>query len=237
MPSDQLRTHLASVREKRGYLLPHHGLMAVSMPNLLAAYDSLYTALTLQEGRLTEREREYVWMAILISSDEAIGTHHIRKYHLAGGDNQELSRILALTALAKGAEAYQFVDAHWLPHLPDFNPTSSYLQAFHQAAGDSPVHSAHMATAAIYTCIGNWRALEWQIAAAYADGIDEIALAEALSLTMFPGGVPNFVEAADVWRKLIAEGRVTASADFATWADMSGQGGFDEAIQSGGSDS
>ena len=237
MPSDQLRNHLATVREKRGYLLPHHGLMAVSMPELLEAYDTLYTTLTLKDGRLTEREREYVWMAILISSDEAIGTHHIRKYHRAGGNNEELSRIMALTALAKGAEAYQFVDAHWLPHLPEFDPMASYLQAFRQAAGDSPIYSAHMAAAAIYTCIGNWRGLEWQIAAAYDDGIDEFALAEALSLTMFPGGVPNFVEAADVWRKIIADGRVTASADFSTWAEMSGQGGFNEAINTGGNES
>lgn len=237
MPSDDLRKHLATVREKRGYLLPHHGLMAVSMPRLLEAYDTLYTTLTLQDGRLTDREREYVWMAILISCDEVIGTHHIRKYHIAGGNNEELASILTLTALAKGADAFQFVDNHWLHHLPDFNPTESYLLAFRQAAGDTPVHSAHMAAAAIYTCIGNWRALEWQIAAAYDDGIDENALAEALSLTMFPGGVPNFVEAADVWRKLIAAGHVTASESFKTWADMSGQGGFDEANPGGGNDS
>jgi len=46
---------------------------------------------------------------------------------------------------------------------------------------------------------------------------------------MFPGGVPNFVDACDVWRRLIVERRVSASAPFTAWARMSGQGGFDEA--------
>ena len=86
-----------------------------------------------------------------------------------------------------------------------------------------------MAAAAVYTTLGDWTGLEWQLVAAYGDKVDETGLAEALSLTMFPGGVPNFVEAADVWRKVVLSGRVDASAEFRTWAELSGQGGFNEA--------
>jgi hypothetical protein len=50
-------------------------------------------------------------------------------------------------------------------------------------------------------------------------------MAEALSLTMFPGSVPYFVEAARVWRELIASGSVGASASFEAWANFAGQEG------------
>ena len=53
-------------------------------------------------------------------------------------------------------------------------------------------------------------------------------MAEGLSLAMFPGGVPNFVDACDIWKNLIAEDAVAASEPYKAWALMSGQGGFDE---------
>ena len=92
-----------------------------------------------------------------------------------------------------------------------------------------PIRLAHLAVAAVHTCKAAWEALEWQIIAAYADGVPEAELAEALSLTMFPGSVPYFVEAARVWRELIVAGKVQASADFRAWAALAGQGGYDEA--------
>ena len=54
-------------------------------------------------------------------------------------------------------------------------------------------------------------------------------LAEGLALAMFPGGVPNFVDACDVWRKLIQKEKVAASPPYKAWASLTGQGGFDEA--------
>jgi hypothetical protein len=48
-------------------------------------------------------------------------------------------------------------------------------------------------------------------------------------LTMFPAGVPRFVEAAGVWLELIRAGRVPASARYRAWASLEGQGGHDEA--------
>ena len=59
--------------------------------------------------------------------------------------------------------------------------------------------------------------------------MNELELAEVLSLAMFPGSVPYYVRAAEVWRQLIAEGTVPASDLFKQWAEISGQGGYDEA--------
>ena len=62
-PEDVLQ-RLEEVRGKRGYLLPHHGLLAVGYPRLLAAYDEMYTALTLAERTLSEHAKEFVWTVV-----------------------------------------------------------------------------------------------------------------------------------------------------------------------------
>ena len=227
--AEELADELAKIRAKRGYLLPHHGLMAVSMPDLLEAYDALYTRITLTPRTLNRHQHEFVWMAVLIARHEALGTHHIPRYLEAGGTNRELANVVAIAALSKGVGCYQFVDERWIPHLPEFDAEASYRSAFEQAAGDVPLPLAHMAAAAVHLCTGNWGALAWQIKAAYAVQADEAGLAEALSLAMFPGSVPNFVNAAGVWRQLIVDGEVNATEVFGAWARLTGQGGFDEA--------
>jgi len=237
MQQDELEKFLQQVRNKRGYLLPHHGLMAVSMPSMLEAYDALYTALALTPRQLSRHDHEFVWMGVLIVKDEVLGTHHLKRFHDAGGTDDELATALAITALAKGCDTYNFVENHWLPHLPAFAPRERYLNAFRLVADGVPLQLAHLTACAVHTCTGNWAALRWQITAAYADGIDELELAEALSLAMFPGSVPYYVEAAGVWRELIASGEVQASELFSSWARLSGQGGYDEAVGLTGEDS
>ncbi|MGI9290409.1 MAG: hypothetical protein ACR2QG_03920 [Gammaproteobacteria bacterium] len=229
MQPDELAKNLQEVREKRGYLLPHHGLMAVSMPRLLDAYDELYTTLALTERQLNRHDHEFVWMGVLISTDEILGTHHIKRFHDAGGTNEELAAATAITAFAKGCQAYHFVNDYWLPHLPDHNPQQQYIDMFRRVSGDTSLPLAHMTACAIHTCMGHWNGLRWQLKAAYEDQTDELELAEAISLAMFPGSVPNYVEAAGVWREMIAKDEVPASDLFRNWAELSGQGGYDEA--------
>ena len=229
MESDELSQRLAQIRSRRGYLLPHHGLMAVAAPNLLSGYDATYAALTLDERTLSRHNHECVWLAILIATDEALATHHIPKFRNAGGTDDTLRSILSLTAFTLGVGAYRFVHEHWRAHLPGLEPEQAYLDGFAHAAGNLPPRLAHLCGAAVLTCKAQWPALAWQICAAYAAEVPEMELAEALSLTMFPGSVPYFVEAARVWRELIVAGRVAASPGFAAWARMTGQGGYDEA--------
>jgi len=229
MHKTKLAEYLQNIQKKRGYLLPHHGLMAVSTPQLLDAYDELYTNLALTPRQLSRRDHEYVWMGVLIVMDEVLGTHHIKRFRDAGGTDAELANAITITALAEGVGAYQFVDEHWLPHLPDFAPRDNYLNTFRQLAGATRLPLAHITACAVHACTGNWGALRWQIIAAYEDGVDELELAEGLSLVMFPGSVPNYVEAAGVWRELLASGAVAGSELFKSWAELSGQGGYDEA--------
>ena len=229
MKQRELTEYLQEVQKKRGYLLPHHGLMAISTPHLLEAYDELYTRLALTPRQLSRRDHEYVWIGVLIVMDEALGTHHIKRFHDAGGTDAELANAMTITALAEGVGAYQFVDEHWLGHLPGLMPRDNYLNTFRQLAGETRLPLAHITACAVHASTANWGALRWQIVAAYEDGVDELELAEGLSLVMFPGSVPNYVEAAGVWRELIASGAVNASDLFKSWAGLSGQGGYDEA--------
>jgi hypothetical protein len=87
----------------------------------------------------------------------------------------------------------------------------------------------HLAQCAVQVCRARWRVFGWQLEAAYEDAVPEDEIAEAITLAMFPGSVPRFVEACGVWRGMIAAGRLPASERYRTWANFEGQGGFDEA--------
>jgi alkylhydroperoxidase/carboxymuconolactone decarboxylase family protein YurZ len=91
-----------------------------------------------------------------------------------------------------------------------------------------------LALIAVQACRGSPDALRRELIAAYAENVPEDEIAEALSLVMFPGSVPRFVEAAGVWRDLIAAGGVTASPRYAAWAALTGQGGWDETVRTRG---
>jgi alkylhydroperoxidase/carboxymuconolactone decarboxylase family protein YurZ len=222
--TEDLAARLEAVRAKRGYLLPHHGLMALTAPDLLAAYDAAYTALALQDRLLSHHDREFVWLAILIATDEAIATHHIAKFTAAGGSDAEAAAALSLTATVCGFRAFGFVRDHWAGHLPGLDLEALWRDTVDRAGVGADRRLVQLAACAVQVCNGDWKGLEWQIRAAYAAGVPEAELAEAISLCMFPGSVPYFVEAAKVWQRLIAADRVPASAPFRAWAALS-QGG------------
>lgn len=222
---EELERRLEQVRAKRGYLLPHHGLMALAFPELLAGYDAAYTALALSDRVLSHHDREFVWLAVLAATDEALATHHIAKFRAAGGTDQAISQAFAGCAWALGGEAHDFAARAWSRQIAPWDPQAAYLDGVRQLA---PLRLVHLAQCAVHVCRARWRLLEWQLAAAYADQVPEDELAEAISLAMFPGSVPRFVEACGVWQRMIADGTLAASPRYQAWAKLTGQGGFDE---------
>ncbi|MFY0691745.1 MAG: hypothetical protein JXR14_07460 [Paracoccaceae bacterium] len=227
----EVEEKLSKIRGKRGYLLPHHGLLAVSSPELLDAYDATYSALTLSERVMTLHQKEIVWLVILVSTGEAIATHHIDRLRKGGGGEADVDAALAFSAWADGADRHAFVEKHWAPHLDGFNGTRAYRNGLDALMARFPVERwvVEVGLAAAHQCHRRWDWVAEHIIGAYEAGADEGALAEGLSLAMFPGGVPNFVDACDIWKDLILEGKVQASAPYEAWARMTGQGGFDEA--------
>ncbi len=227
----EVEEKLTEIRAKRGYLLPHHGLLAVATPSLLNAYDAMYSELTLRDGVLTLHEKEVIWLIILVATGEAIATHHIDRLRRAGGGEAEVEAALALAAWADGADRHRFVEAHWAAHLDGFEAVGSYRAGLAALMERYPVEPwvAEVGLAAAHQCHRRWAWVGEHLTGAYDAGAAEPAIAEGLALAMFPGGVPNFVDACEIWKDLILAGTVAASPPFAAWARMTGQGGFDEA--------
>lgn len=228
---DELVAKLAALKAERGYLLPHHGLLAAMAPDVLEAYGALYRALTLGKRHLDEFTKEFVWLAILTATDEAAATHHIAKFRNAGGTDAQIAIAVRLAAWARGEGAVAFADKIWSPHMAgfDWRQARGDARAALIAGGGVTPGQALLAEVATRTCLDQWSQLADGIVDAVAAGESEDRIAEALMLTMFPAGVPRFVEAAGVWLELIREGRVPASPRLRAWASLEGQGGHDEA--------
>jgi len=227
---EEVAERLDAIRATRGYLLPHHGLLAVASPALLNAYDATYSAMTLTNSHLDEQAKEFVWLSILVSTREAIATHHIRRWRDSGGADEDLEVALRLAAYAHGVGVFPFVDENWQAHLPRYNAARAYRDGIDGIADKSmiPAGWIEIALAALHACHRQWWAYEVHVKGAYTTGMTEGELAEALSLTMFPGGVPNFVDACERWRRLILAGEVAATEPYRAWAETPGQGGYDE---------
>ena len=215
---------LEAVRARRGWLLPHHGLMAIAAPSVLAGYEAAYQAIALEDRVLTRHDREFVWLAVLAATDEGLATHHVAKFREAGGSDAGIGQAFAACAWALGGRAHAFAFREWAEVVAPWSPREAYVAGVRALA---PLRLVHLAQAAVQACAGQWALLEWQIVAAYEDGVPEAELAEALTLMMFPGSVPRFVEACGVWLRLVREGAVAASAPYRAWAAVTGQEGFD----------
>ncbi|MDB5380361.1 MAG: hypothetical protein JWR00_4807 [Rubritepida sp.] len=230
MPSAaEVKRRLAEVRAKRGYLLPHHGMLAIAAPGLLAGYDAAYTALALTPRFLHERPKEFIWLAVLTACDEAIATHHIAKFRQAGGTDDEIELAVRLAAFAEGAPRFAFAAEKWARHLPAYDRATAYRSALDALQAGSVVSRGlvEVALAAVHTTRKGWWELALHIKGAYAEGVPEMELAEGISYAMFPGSIPNFVDACGVWQGLIARGEVPASEAFRLWgADAAAQAGF-----------
>jgi alkylhydroperoxidase/carboxymuconolactone decarboxylase family protein YurZ len=229
---DSARGRLEAVREKRGYLLPHHGLLAIAAPEVLAGYDATYTALTLTERTMSEHDKEFVWLAVLTATEEAIATHHIKKFFDAGGAEADAELAFQLAGYARSVPCFQFIADRWQGHLPSYDRERVYragLSRLYEGSTSISPGLVEMTMCAVHTCARRFEELAWHIKGAYAQRVDEYELAEAISYAMFPGSIPNFVDACGVWLQLIRNGDVAATGAFKMWAETEGQGGFDEA--------
>jgi alkylhydroperoxidase/carboxymuconolactone decarboxylase family protein YurZ len=225
----EVERRLSEVRAKRGYLLPHHGLLAIAAPALLAGYDAAYTALTLVPRSMDERAKEFVWLAVLVSTDEAIATHHIAKFRAAGGTDAEVELAIRIAAFAEGAPRFAFAAEKWQHHLPAYDREAAYRAALDaaQAGATIPRGLVEVTLLAVHTTRKAWWEVALHIRGAYAEGMPEMEIAEGLSYAMFPGSIPNFVDACGVWQSMIARGEVPASSTFRLWgAEAEAQKGF-----------
>lgn len=214
------QTRLQAVKDKRGYLLAHHGLLALTAPELLAGYDACYTALTLGDRHLAERDKEFVWLGVLAVMKEHLATQHVKKFLAAGGHPEHITLSVRMAAYAHGADTFEFAERYWTGHVPGYVAKEQYLEGLDALCGSIEIEKGmlHLGMAAIHTSIRGWQALKWHIQEAYALEIPEVHLAEAISYAMFTGSIPNFIEGCDVWRSMIINKEIKATEPFRLWA-------------------
>ncbi len=227
--AEQVRARLDEIRAARnGYVLAHHGPMAAALPDLHAAYEAMYRALTLDDHHMSAHVKEVVWLAILVACEEPVGTHHLHKFMTTGGTQAEAAAVFRLAAWAAGARRYATLDGAWRQHLPSLAMAAEYRAgALALIAGtglDETV--ARLALIGVQTACDEAWGLAAEIEAAYAIGVPEAQIAEAMSLTIWPRGVNRFVRASETWLGLMQAGRVVPSPAFRGWAETPGQGAF-----------
>ena len=230
-PHREVQERLNDLRAARGYLLPHHGLLALATPDLLDSYDATYTKLTLENNHLSEQAKEFIWLTLLGATRVSIGTHHIQRWRNSGGSDAGFELALKLAAYAHGVAVFPFVQKNWSAHLPDRDTVQIYRDGINGVVGDTNIPATWLELALASTCAGlqHWWAFEIHVTGAYSAGASEEELAEALTFTMFHCGTPCFVTACDKWRHLILAGDVPATEPYRAWAEVPGQGGYDEA--------
>ncbi len=220
---------LEEIKAKRGYLMPHHGLLALTAPELLAGYDACYSALTLNQRQLQTVEKEFIWLGILAAREEYLATQHVTKFLDAGGSAIEVKTAAQLAAIARGTDSLTFAVQCWHDQVPEIDGSSFYLDTLLKLTDETGITLSrlHLAMIAIHTSLQNWLELKWHIAWAYDEEISEEHIAEAMSYSMFTGSIPFFIEGCEVWRSMIADGEVKASEAFHLWAtiDQSGPSG------------
>lgn len=160
--------------------------------------------------------------------------HHIAKVRQGGGTADEIATAIRLTAWAVGGLACTFIAEHRAQHLPDAPVAERDRADRTTSAGSVALRIAVPAAAAVHAARGDDALLARAITFADAIAVPEIELAEALSIMMFPGSVPRFVEAARVRLGLIRAETVQPSPVFGAWARLQGRVGFDEAAATAG---
>ncbi|MGK7868578.1 hypothetical protein [Falsiroseomonas sp. E2-1-a20] len=225
---EDVRAALTRIRDARGFVLPHHGAMAAALPELHIAYEAMYRALTLEPRHLAPLEREVVWLAILAACEEPVGTHHLHKFRQAGGDDALAQAVFRLVGWAAGARRWACMGEHWQAQFPALPAAQGYLDGLDALLGDGVLAPglARLALIGIHTaCEEEW-GLRVTLRSAYALGVDEPRMAEAMSLPIWPRGVNRFVKATAAWLDMLRAGEVAPSPPFQAWAEVAGQGAF-----------
>lgn len=204
---------LAGVRAQRGYVMPHHQVLAALLPGLLDSYEQVYAAIDFTQGALSAFEKGVVWMVVVAAGEIPIGGHHVRDFRKAGGSEAQIEAAAMLGALAIGARTLATIGPGWKDIIPELDLEAAYRRTLAAIAGGAGISQAtvEMAMAAAHACRRSWDRVRVHIKAAYAEGVKESALAEALTITMLPTGTPTFVQACNVWLELVRSGEVAAS--------------------------
>ncbi|MEO8753316.1 MAG: hypothetical protein ABI624_11635 [Casimicrobiaceae bacterium] len=213
---DAIRGRIASIRERRGYVLPSHAVLAAAAPALLEQYEAVYNSITFDFRALTPFEKNFVWLVVIGCAESPTGAHHLADFIKAGGTPAQVEAAAQLAMLAVGGRPLEVIAPGWQRVLPEYSGDDAYARAVALVGGAAglPAGAAEMALAAGHACRRDWKRVEFHIVRAKAAAVTDEALAEALTVCILPAGNPAFVQSCGVWRTLILEGKVPVSPGF-----------------------
>lgn len=193
---------LAKIRDERGYTLSYHEVFARTEPKFLERYADLYRAFTLDERYLSPRERELVWVGILVADSERVGTLHLERALAAGITEEEISDAVAAAAVAHGQPAMAFVGDAW-NHVVNFPLWERYDALLHASAPQLSSREVHLLALATQGALKNDAAFLHHLRALYKAGVAEHDIAETVSYLLLPKGANTMLWATDQWLSAI----------------------------------
>jgi alkylhydroperoxidase/carboxymuconolactone decarboxylase family protein YurZ len=196
---------LEAMFAKRGYLLPYHRMLGASDPKLLAAYDALYTRLTLDERILTSVEKETVWIALIATTREKLAVFHFERAADAGMSNPAIGDALAIAAACESFNALFFGYSAFAKWVPEKMALKRYIGIFKAASGRTLPATAEIAATVCHAALRNANGMRIHLQRAFEAGASREQMAEALSYVLLHRGGPTMVDAVACWEKTAAE--------------------------------
>lgn len=201
---------LERVAAGRGYLLPHHRLLADHAPHALVAYDALYRAITLEPGPLGPADRERVWLALLAIRAKFSWRIHLERARAAGLQDADIAESLALAAYAAGRDVLAFGREQGSGALDTAVLASAESRLFDAARGRTPSGTAHLVLTVCHATRGDQAGVRRHLPAALRDGVALAAVTEGLAYVLLACGVNALIECVETWSAAAAAGECPA---------------------------
>ncbi len=199
---------LSKIRDERGYTLSYHEIYARVEPELLAAYGELYRTVTLRPRSLEPGEREFLWVALLTSIEEFVGSIHIDRGLEAGMTHEQLVAAMRLAGIAETYGCLAFPAEHWGSRLPGYEPAVEYERLARSAADGVPETLMHLSLLTVQAAHRREEPFLHHLRRCYDHAVPEVEIAEALSYLLQPIGANGLLWATDLWLDALQAGTV-----------------------------
>lgn len=208
------RRLLEGIREERGYTLSFHEILARLDPEYLVAYRDFYRAITLGERVLSPQQRETVWICLLVSVREEVGTIHVERARAAGVGEEEVAAFIGLAAVADAWDSFAFAAEHW-SWLVEDRSEAGYLGIVTSVSDGLDPIAVELALLAAHAGRRRRRPFEIHLRRLHERGVSEAAIIEAITYVQQPCGANTLLWATDTWLDAMAEGVVPVGAPLA----------------------
>ncbi|MGC4897429.1 carboxymuconolactone decarboxylase family protein [Micromonospora sp. DT31] len=203
---------IARILAERGYLLSYHEIYARTEPGFLDAYTQLYRRFTLDARYLSARERELIWVGLLVADEETVGTLHVERGYAAGLTADEMSQAVGVAGAGAAWRPIFFAARSWAHVLP-MDGFARYHALLAAAAPDLSPREVDLIAVVVHAAHQQEEPFLHHLDRLYAAGAEERDVAEALSYLLLPRGANALLWATDRWLTAVESGRLAPTGD------------------------